>query len=93
MADRGAVSNDREPTGDARFERVWRDSAGGEWAARVDRVTMRCGACDTTRYLHLYTPKGERLTFTLAPDATLEGVPAAALEAMATRPSTPPDRP
>jgi len=43
---------------------------------------MRCGACDLTRYLHVYTPAGERWTFTLAPDASLEGVTDDALQRM-----------
>ena len=43
---------------------------------------MRCGACDLTRYLHVFTPKGERWTFTLAPDASLEGVSDEALQRM-----------
>lgn len=65
------------------YDRVWRDAEGGQWSARVDRVSMRCGACDLTRYLHVYTPGGERFTFTLAPDASLDGVSDAALQAMA----------
>ena len=64
------------------FHRTWRDAAGAEWSARVDRFAMRCGACDLTRYLHVFTPAGERWTFTLAPDADLEDVPDAALEHM-----------
>lgn len=64
------------------FRRLWRDEAGGEWAASVDRLSMSCGACDLTRYLHIDAPTGERWTFTLAPDASLEGVPDAALQRM-----------
>ena len=64
------------------FHRIWRDEAGAEWSARVDRFAMRCGACDLTRYLHVYTPAGERWTFTLAPDASLEGVTDDALQRM-----------
>ncbi|HUF13387.1 MAG TPA: hypothetical protein VMN78_09825 [Longimicrobiales bacterium] len=48
----------------------------------MDRFAMRCGACDLTRYLHVLTPAGERWTFTLAPDADLDGVPDAELERM-----------
>lgn len=64
------------------FHRIWRDAQGREWSARVDRFAMRCGSCDLTRYLHVYAPTGERWTFTLAPDASLEGVTDAALERM-----------
>ena len=63
-----------------RFERSWRDASGAAWSARVDRIALQCGACDLTRYLHIYAPSGERWTFTLAPDASLEGVANAALE-------------
>ena len=71
-----------QPDGRDRFHRIWRDDAGAEWSARVDRFAMRCGACDLTRYLHVFTPKGERWTFTLAPDASLEGVSDEALQRM-----------
>ena len=64
------------------FHRIWRDEHGAEWSARVDRFSMRCGACDFTRYLHVFTPTGERWTFTLAPDASLEGVSDATLQQM-----------
>lgn len=64
------------------FQRSWRDASGGEWSARVDRLAMSCGACDLTRYLHIDAPGGERWTFTLAPDASLEGVPNEALQSM-----------
>ena len=67
------------------FERTWRDAHGGEWFARVDRLAMSCGACDLTRYLHIDSPDGRRLTFTLAPDASLEGVANEALEDMVAR--------
>ncbi|HEX6589214.1 MAG TPA: hypothetical protein VF039_09335 [Longimicrobiales bacterium] len=43
---------------------------------------MSCGACDLTRYLHIDAPGGERWTFTLAPDASLEGVSNEALQSM-----------
>ena len=62
------------------FQRSWRDASGAEWSAHVDRVMLKCGACDVTRYLHVDAPDGERWTFTLAPDASLEGVDNAALE-------------
>ena len=69
--------------GEARdFRRAWRDDAGGEWAASVDRLAMSCGACDLTRYLHIDAPGGERWTFTLAPDASLEGIADATLQRM-----------
>ena len=71
------------------FHRVWRDPTGAEWSARVDRFAMRCGACDLTRYLHVYAPTGERWTFTLAPDASLEGVPDEALQRMVEQRATP----
>ena len=64
------------------FSRTWRDTHGAEWSARVDRLAMSCGACDLTRYLHVFTPHGERWTFTLAPDASLEGVSDEALQRM-----------
>jgi hypothetical protein len=66
-----------------RFARTWRDARGQEWRAQVDRIALNCGACDLTRYLHIYAPTGERLTFTLAPDASLEGVSDEALQRMA----------
>ena len=69
-------------SGPADFQRTWRDSEGAEWSARVDRIAMQCGACDLTRYLHIYAPGGERWTYTLAPDATLDGVSDAALQKM-----------
>lgn len=46
---------------------------------------MSCGACDVTRYLHIDAPGGRRWTFTLAPDASLEGVADRALQQMAER--------
>ena len=64
------------------FQRLWRDGNGGEWSARVDRLAMSCGACDLTRYLHIESPAGERWTFTLAPDASLEGVSNETLQSM-----------
>ena len=63
-----------------RFERTWRDAHGAEWSARVDRIALQCGACDLTRYLHIDAPTGQRWTFTLAPDASLEGVSDEALQ-------------
>lgn len=57
-----------------RYHRIWTDPDGREWHARVDRMSMRCGACDLTRYLHVEPPGGRRYTFTLAPDADLDGV-------------------
>lgn len=65
-----------------KYDRSWRDADGAEWRAHVDRIAMQCGACDLTRYLHIETPGGERWTFTLAPDASLEGVSDAALQRM-----------
>jgi hypothetical protein len=65
-----------------RFHRTWRDAHGAEWRAQVDRIALNCGACDLTRYLHVYAPTGERWTFTLAPDASLEGVSDVALQRM-----------
>ena len=64
------------------WERQWLDHDGAQWRARVDRLTMSCGACDVTRYLHVDAPNGERWTFTLAPDATLDGVSDQALQEM-----------
>ena len=69
-------------SGPADFQRTWRDDEGAEWSARVDRIAMQCGACDLTRYLHIYAPTGERWTYTLAPDATLDGVTDEALQRM-----------
>lgn len=63
-----------------RFERSWLDADGMRWHATVDRLAMKCGACDRTRHLHIETPGGERYTFTLAPDADLADVPDEALE-------------
>ena len=65
-----------------RFARRWLDARGDEWSARVDRIALNCGACDLTRYLHVYAPNGERWTFTLAPDASLEGVADETLQRM-----------
>lgn len=64
------------------FRRAWRDASGAEWSARVDRLAMSCGACDLTRYLHIDAPTGGRWTFTLAPDASLEGVSNETLQSM-----------
>ena len=79
-----ADSRPPESEADARdrFHRAWRDQSGAEWSARVDRIALNCGACDLTRYLHVYAPGGERWTFTLAPDASLEGVTDEALQRM-----------
>ena len=65
-----------------RFRRAWRDGRGGAWSAQVDRIALQCGACDLTRYLHVFTPHGERWTFPLAPDASLDGVASEALQRM-----------
>lgn len=65
-----------------RFSREWRDRSGGLWSARIDRLALRCGGCDLTRYLHVFTPSGERWTFTLAPDASMDGVSDEALQRM-----------
>ena len=72
-----------------RFARSWRDERGEEWSARVDRIALNCGACDLTRYLHIYAPGGERWTFTLAPDASLDGVSDEALLRMVDGRATP----
>ena len=77
--------SDAQPATD-RFARSWRDAQGAEWRAQVDRIALSCGACDLTRYLHIYAPNGERWTYTLAPDASLEGVSNDALERMVEKP-------
>jgi len=49
--------SDAQPATD-RFARSWRDAQGAEWRAQVDRIALSCGACDLTRYLHIYAPTG-----------------------------------
>ena len=70
------------PAANDHFSRAWRDRGGAEWRATVDRIALQCGTCDLTRYLHIFAPSGERWTFTLAPDASLDGVSDEALQAM-----------